>query len=132
MAYLAILKKYFHFKIMNNDLNIIQSVNQGADDSINLKPPIDIVGNLDSGENDWQSIPDSSLSSSDLSLFDNALYNNLDFISNNKLFERLKNYEQKFNLSSEEFYRDWIEGKLEPKPEFYDWVSIYKNLLIHT
>lgn len=117
---------------MNDELNIIQSINQGADVSINLKPTIDIVGNFDNGENYWQSIPDSSVSGLDQALFDNALYSNLDFISNSRLFERLKNYEQNFNLSSEEFYKKWIEGKIEPRPEFYDWVSVYKSLFIHT
>ena len=115
---------------MNDELSIIQSINLGADVSINLRPTIDIIGNFDSGENNWQSIPDSSASSSDQILFDNALYNNLDFISNNKLFERLKNYEQNFNLSSEEFYNKWKRGEIIATPETYDWIAIYKNLLI--
>ncbi|HCY17745.1 TPA: hypothetical protein DHT42_00890 [Candidatus Nomurabacteria bacterium] len=117
---------------MNEDLNIIQSINQGADISINSKPTLDIVGSFDGGQNDWQSIPDSSFGSSDQVKFDNALYNNLDLISNNKLFERLKNYEQRFGFSSEEFYKNWIGGGLEPRQEFYDWASVYKNLLIHS
>ena len=65
---------------MNEDLNIIQSINQGADISINSKPTLDIVGSFDGGQNDWQSIPDSSFGSSDQVKFDNALYNNLDLI----------------------------------------------------
>ena len=116
---------------MNEDLNIVQSINQGADISINSKPTLDIIGSFDSGESDWQSIPDSSVSNHDQIRFDNALYNNLDLISNNRLFERLKNYEQSFGFSSEEFYEKWVGGGLEPRQEFYDWASVYKNLLIH-
>lgn len=116
---------------MNEDLNIIQSINEGADDSINSKPTIDIVGGFNSGVSDWQSIFDSSVNNFDQVNFDNVLYNNLDLISNYRLFERLKNYEHGFGYSSDDFYKKWIEGKLEPRKEFYDWATVYKNLLIH-
>lgn len=116
---------------MNEDLNIIQSISEGADASINLKPTLDIVGGFNNGVNDWRSISDSSVSNIDQINFDNALYNNLDLISNNKLFERLKNYEQCFGYSGEEFYKKWVGGELEPRHEFYDWATVYKNLLVH-
>ena len=112
--------------------NILKSINEGADISIIPEPSIGIGGgSFNLGENDWQLAPDTIFRHSDQILSDKILYNNLDIISDYQLFERMKNYEQKFNLSSEKFYKKWIGGKIEPIPEFYDWVSIYKNLLIH-
>ena len=65
---------------------------------------------------------------SDQKLFDSVLYNNLDIISNNKLFKRLKDYEQKYGFSSSEFYKKWVKGEISSSSEVFDWMILYKNL----
>lgn len=118
---------------MNKEFSIVYSINNGADISINLKKPtaINIVGNLSNKGDSWQSVSISSSGVFDQGLFDSALYNNLDLISNNRLYERLKNYENKFKDTSEDFYKKWMEGKTVSTPDIYDWMNIYKSLMLN-
>jgi len=38
----------------------------------------------------------------------------------------LRNYEQKYNMKSEEFYKKFMKGELEEKDEFIDWAGEYE------
>jgi len=70
--------------------------------------------------------------SREYNLFDGILNNNLNIISNVQSFEKLKDYEKEYDCPSEEFYKKWIHGKIQPAPEIYEWMTIYKNLFITT
>lgn len=72
---------------------------------------------------------ESAFTNEDQKLFDYALSNNLDIISNNRLFDELKKYERMFHSSSEEFYDGWMKGEKLSTPEIHRWMSIYRDLL---
>lgn len=112
---------------MNKIKNINESTTATSDEStatsVAPKPQFNF------GENDWYPTPNTIFRNLDRRLIDEVLYNNLDIISDYQLFERIKNYESKFNISSEKFYQRWINGDYESRPEFYDWMSIYKTYL---
>ena len=38
----------------------------------------------------------------------------------------LRNYEQKYNMKSKEFYKKFMKGELEEKDEFIDWAGEYE------
>ena len=38
----------------------------------------------------------------------------------------LRNYEQKYNMKSKEFYKKFMKGVLEEKDEFIDWAGEYE------
>ncbi|MFA6547403.1 MAG: hypothetical protein WCT11_00470 [Candidatus Magasanikbacteria bacterium] len=107
--------------------NLLNTINEGADESIYAMPQ-NIGGSFNFGDNDWQLLPFTAFSNSDQILADSVLYNNLDVISDNKLFDRMKNYESKFNIDSDSFFDKWNKGEIPVTPETYDWISIYKNL----
>ena len=46
-------------------------------------------------------------------------------IPTSDLFGRLKSYESKYGMPSEEFYSKWIHGKIEDSPETNDWINLY-------
>lgn len=60
--------------------------------------------------------------------FDSVLNGNFDMISTNVLFEKIKDYEQKYKKPSEEFYKNWIKGEVITTPEIYNWMTTYKTL----
>ena len=81
------------------------------------------------GFGDVQKNSDLNVYNSAQIFFDSALYNNLDIISNNRLYEKLKDYENKFNSPSEDFYKKWVNGNEISNPDTYDWMTLYKNLI---
>lgn len=46
-------------------------------------------------------------------------------IPSNNLYDRLKEYEVKYAMSSEEFYTKWIHGSIVDSPETNDWINLY-------
>lgn len=110
--------------------NLLDTINKGANENIYAMPQ-NIGGNFNFGENDWQPLPFTSFSCQDQILADSILYNNLDVISNSQSFDRLKIYEHKFNISSEEFYERWIKGEAQTNEEVHDWMAVYKSLFVN-
>jgi malate synthase len=121
------MNELLHLIISNKEVEIMEG---GKTNWITSKGLSNIGGSFNLGEINLQPNLDLNIYNYSQASFDNALYNNLDLISNNRLYEKLKNYEQIFGYSSEEFYKKWISGEREPRGEFYDWASLYKNLLI--
>lgn len=117
---------------MSEEFNLMKSIDMDGGGNINmrLESATDIASVFYFASNDWQLSPNSNFSHNDQILFSNALYNNLDIVSNDKMFDKLKNYEQKFRLSSEDFYKKWMNGEMASSPEFYDWVAIFKGLYV--
>jgi hypothetical protein len=114
-----------------DEVKLLQRFTKGVDEDIDLqKPPIDMAGDLVYAKNDFQVSP-SSYIESEQEVFDNALYNNLDIVSNNKLFERLKDYEQEYGDSSDDFYEKWMNGEIASNPDIQEWMMIYKNILMN-
>ncbi len=46
------------------------------------------------------------------------------------ILRSLYNYEQKFHIPSDEFYRGYLEGKFEDTKDFVEWVGIINTILI--
>lgn len=76
----------------------------------------------------WYSVSPSSLTEDDQFIFNEILYNNLDLVSTDRLFDRVKDYENEFKHSSEDFFKKWISGKVDSSPEIHDWMNTYQNL----
>ncbi|XOB46320.1 MAG: hypothetical protein ACKKMV_02625 [Candidatus Nealsonbacteria bacterium] len=70
----------------------------------------------------------SAYTNADRDYFDNVLYD-IDILSNNLLFNSMKDYEHEFGISSKDFFEKWKEGKAPSNLEIHEWMSIYKNLL---
>ena len=47
-----------------------------------------------------------------------------------KTMEKLKSFEKKYNMSSEEFYEKFERGELEDSQEFMLWASEYEALKV--
>ncbi len=114
--------------------NIIKTVyndpNEGTEITVGGLAMSDAAGLGSCFENDWGVTPMSSFSDKDQTLFDKVLYNNLNTISNNKLVERLENYEREFGCSSSKFYDKWKQGDWPSGPEAHEWAILYKNLFL--
>lgn len=42
----------------------------------------------------------------------------------------LHRFEQKYNDSSENIYKQFEEGKLEDKSDFFEWTGLYENIIL--
>ncbi len=71
---------------------------------------------------------DSGFSNSDLKRLNKIVYNFQDTLPHTVIFEKVKKYEHRFNLKSEDFHTKWELGELPATPEFYDWNNSYKTL----
>jgi len=91
------------------------------------KLPLDLGSSILFTKEDFDSSP-TYYSKIYQDLFDTAIYNNLDMISNNKSFHIIKNYEEEFNESSENFYKRWIKGEINPTPKIHVWMNLYQEL----
>lgn len=89
---------------------------------------INDVGDFVFSEDYWKSGSPVSLTEDDQFLFNEILYNNLDLISTDRLLDRIKNYENEFRCSSEDFFERWIRGEVESSPKIHDWMNTYQNL----
>ena len=47
----------------------------------------------------------------------------------NALFRSLVAYEQKYQMSSDEFYANYLSGKLEDSKDFVEWAGDYKHYI---
>jgi hypothetical protein len=47
----------------------------------------------------------------------------------NALFRSLVAYEQKYQMSSDEFYADYLEGKLDDSKDFVEWAGDYQHYI---
>ena len=45
------------------------------------------------------------------------------------ILRSLYNYEQKFHIPSDEFYRGYLEGKFEDTKDFVEWAGDYQHYL---
>lgn len=63
----------------------------------------------------------------DQSLIDSILRNCQDILSNNVLFNRLKDYEAKFRSTSQDFFEKWSNGETQTNPEIHDWMAIHRS-----
>jgi len=45
------------------------------------------------------------------------------------LLKSLAAYEQKYQMSSDEFYANYLSGKLEDSKDFVEWAGDYKHYL---
>ncbi|MEN4006444.1 MAG: hypothetical protein PQ964_03705 [Methanobacteriaceae archaeon] len=45
----------------------------------------------------------------------------------NALFRSLVAYEQKYHMSSDEFYANYLAGKLEDSKDFVEWAGDYQQ-----
>jgi hypothetical protein len=72
--------------------------------------------------------PLSAFTSQDQFRFDEILNNNFNIVSNSKLFERVKDYENVFKYSSDDFVKLWSRGDIKSTPAIHDWMNIYKDL----
>ena len=41
-------------------------------------------------------------------------------------FQRLQNFEKKYNMKSKTFFKDFEAGELGDSPEWYDWLFVYE------
>jgi hypothetical protein len=69
-----------------------------------------------------------------LSVFESNELNNIneiivsyqDTIPHDSLFEKIKDYETEFKLSSSDFYKKWQEGIIPSDPKKSEWATIYR------
>ena len=47
----------------------------------------------------------------------------------NALFRSLVAYEQKYQMSSDEFYTDYLAGKLGDSKDFVEWAADYQHYI---
>ncbi len=47
----------------------------------------------------------------------------------NALFKSIYAYEQKYKMSSDEFYADYLAGKLEDTKDFVEWAGDYQHYI---
>lgn len=47
----------------------------------------------------------------------------------NALLRSLVNYEQKYQMSSDEFYKRYLSGKMEDSKEFVEWAGDYQHYI---
>ena len=85
------------------------------------------VASNDGSELNWPSSP-SAFSEEDQRQFDNILYGDFDIISSHKLFDKLKDYEDKFKSPSDKFYKKWIKNETLLNLETQDWMNTYKEV----
>lgn len=43
----------------------------------------------------------------------------------------LKEFEKRFDMSSEEFYRRFESGELGDDGDFFEWIGLYENILLY-
>ncbi len=43
----------------------------------------------------------------------------------------LKEFEKRFDMSSEEFYRRFESGELGDDGDFFEWLGLYENILLY-
>ncbi len=43
----------------------------------------------------------------------------------------IKPFEEKYNMTSETFYRDFENGKLGDSGDFFEWSALYENILLY-
>ncbi len=43
----------------------------------------------------------------------------------------LEQFENKYNMSSELFYREFEAGKLGDEGDYFEWSSLYENILLY-
>lgn len=51
-----------------------------------------------------------------------------DVITQDNIFIQIKNYEDKFKITSDEFYEKWKKGLISREPETNEWASLYRNI----
>jgi len=80
--------------------------------------------------NNWFSATVSGIDNLYQEIYDQALFNNLNLISNNIGLQKLKDYELEFKKTSAEFYSLWNNGDININQKTYDWAGTYKNLIL--
>lgn len=51
-----------------------------------------------------------------------------DIITQDNIFIKIKNYEDKFKITSDEFYEKWKKGLVSGVPETNEWASLHRNM----
>ncbi len=46
--------------------------------------------------------------------------------------KELVQFEKRFRMTSEQFYRDFEDGKLGDDGDFFEWSGLYENVLLYT
>jgi hypothetical protein len=113
---------------MENSINYLKNINAGIDDVFaSNKRAYQFISDNSCFSSD--SIATSStFSNNDQSKIDAALFN-VDIISNNLAFQKIKDKEHKYKTSSSEFFKKWMNGEIASSPEIIDWMNSYQNLL---
>lgn len=48
-------------------------------------------------------------------------------VTQEELYDKLKNYEVKYKTTSKIFYKKWLDGKFEENNDTNEWFSLYKS-----
>lgn len=46
--------------------------------------------------------------------------------------EKLRHYEQQYNMTSEQFYQQFLTGELGDSSDYVDWAGFYEQIVVST
>ncbi len=59
---------------------------------------------------------------------DSLISTYFDIVTQNRLFEKIQEYEDENKIRSDEFYERWTRGAMPKDSENYDWARFHRNL----
>lgn len=77
--------------------------------------------------NDWQYGSITNYAKLDRD-YDSHLRSSIGVTLESDIYDLTREYEKKYNLSSSEFYKQWLGGTIEDSEDFYNWASLYSLL----